>query len=183
MRNFYSVAAIATMTAALAACGAQSEAGPVTTSASSPTTTSATSTAPPSPAWTGDVIPDGTYTKSETMADALALGITRKAARQYFGRDDTFRLMLKIDGDNFAQFSDDDGETMAQGDGGTFTYDADGNWVATSASTGCPRCVATVDWSFKGDRLTLTLLDSTEGGDPVNLLVSRLVIEGEWTRR
>jgi hypothetical protein len=72
---------------------------------------------------------------------------------------------------------------MVVGDEGTVTYDADGNWVATSSGAGCPGCVQTFGWSLKGGRLTLTMLDTTEAGDPVNLLISRLVTEGEWAQK
>lgn len=181
MRIICSAATIVALATLLTACGEQttpSEAGPEPTSTSSEPSPVATSAA-----WAGDVIPDGTYTKSQTMAHAYALGMSEKQVRKYVGRDGKFRVVLKIDGDNYAQFSDDGDAPMAQGDGGTFTYDADGNWVATSHSTGCPGCVATVDWSLKGDQLTLTLLDTTEVGDPVDLLIGRLVMEGTWTRQ
>lgn len=182
MRVFYSVAAIAAMTAALTACGEQtdpSETGSAETSASSsPTSPEATT-----PVWTGEVIPDGTYTKTATIADAKALGLPKDVATEFLGQDGEFHVELKIVGENYAQFGDDGDAPMTQGDGGTAAYDADGNWVTTSDSTGCPGCVATWEWSHKGDGLTLRLLDTTEVADPVELLVARLVMEGEYTRR
>ena len=181
MRFIYSAAAIATITVALTGCGEQAadqEAGSAPASASSPASSEATSAA-----WTGDVIPDGTYTKTATMADAKALGLPKKVATEFLGKDGEFHVQLKISGADWAQFGDDGDAPMTQGDGGTATYDADGNWVTTSTSTGCPGCRATSDWSLEGDRLTLTLLETTEAGDPVDLLVGRLVMEGEYTRR
>jgi hypothetical protein len=104
-------------------------------------------------------------------------------ATRFFGDDGEFHVELRIAGDAYAQFGDDEDETMSVGDAGTATYDAGGNWVITSDSTGCPGCVSTFEWSLKGDRLRLKMLDTTEAGDPVNVLLSRLVTEGTWTRR
>lgn len=167
--------------ALLAACGEEtgsSEAGGDPTAASS--TGSAADT--PTSEWTGKTIPDGTYAKTDTMADARRLGLPRDVASEILGRDGAFRVELKIAGDNWVQFSEEAG-AMVVGDEGTATYDGDGNWVTTSDSFGCPGCVTTVAWTFKGQRLTTKIVDGQGTGDPVDALIGRLVMEGEWTRQ
>jgi hypothetical protein len=178
MRITYSAVALAAA-ALLAGCGeaASEGAGP------HPTTSGASPIDTPSPEWTGEVIPDGTYVKTRTTADAKRLDIPKDAAAVLLGQDGEFHVELRIAGDAFAMLSDDGDEALSQGDGGTATYDADGNWVLTSDSTGCPGCVQTFAWSLKGDRLTLRMLDPTEAGDPLNVLLSRLVTDGAYTRR
>lgn len=181
MRIVRTATVLAAIVSLLAACGEEtgsSEAG------GDPTTTSsaATAVATPTPEWTGKTIPDGTYTKTATMTDAKRLGLPKDVAAEILGQDGEFHVELRIAGDDYSQFGEYDG-AMTQGDGGTATYDANGNWVATSNSAGCSGCVATVDWSLKGDRLTLKFLETTESGDPVELLIGRLVMEGEWTLR
>jgi hypothetical protein len=168
----------------LAGCGEQTSSSGAGSDATSSTTTSsgASATDTPSPAWTGAVIPDGTYTKTRTTADAKRLGIPMDRATKILGDDGEFHTELKIAGDAWAEFGDDDGP-MTLGDEGTATYDAQGHWVNTSNSIGCPGCVQTFKWSLNGERLTLTMIDTTEAGDPVGVLVSRLVMEGTWTRR
>lgn len=100
-------------------------------------------------------------------------------ADELLGKDGVGRVRLVVKGDVYAQFGDDG----TQGDGGSATYDSDGNWVTTSASTGCPGCTGTWKWSYDDGRLRLKLLEGTEVGDPVELLVTRLVVEGTYARR
>ena len=178
MRIIHSAAALAAVTALLAGCGQATggDSSPDTEPAQGPTGTS-------SPEWTGDVIPDGTYAKTATMADARKLGLPKDVAADFLGPDGELHVDLKIAGDTFAQFADDEGEVMLQGDGGSATYDAEGNWMTTSNSSGCPGCTATLDWTMQGNQLSLELIETTEAGDPVDLLVGRLIFEGEFTRR
>lgn len=183
MRIVHSATALAAVAVLLAGCAEQtssSGAGSETTPTATSSGASAADT--PSPEWTGDVIPDGTYTQTRTTADAERLGIPTSRATEILGDDGEFHVELRIAGDVWAEFGDDDG-SMALGDEGSATYDAEGNWVNTSNSIGCPGCVSTFEWSLTGERLTLEMLDTSEAGDPVGVLVSRLVMEGTWTRR
>lgn len=184
MRIIQSVTAIAAAGLLLAGCGGQTSSSAAGGADATPTavTSDAGAAESPTPEWDGPVIPDGTYAQVRTAADAKRLGIPRNRAAELLGDDDEFHGELKIAGDAWAQFGDDGG-SMSIGDEGTATYDADGHWVITSASTGCPGCVSTYDWSLEDDRLRLTMLDTTEAGDPVNVLVARLVTEGTWVRR
>lgn len=130
----------------------------------------------------GSRIPDGTWVKTSTTADAKRLGIRGNAFRPILGQDGKFHVELRIKGDHWAQFGDDGDAQMAQGEGGTGGYDVDGNWVTTSTGVGCYGCEATIGWSVAGDRLTLTLLDHVTTDDPEDVLVGRLVREGTYTR-
>lgn len=158
-------------------CGAQEADPDPTTSTPEPAATTSTAR------WTGETIPDGTYAKTSTMKDVNRLGIPRRHAQDYLGKDGELHVELVLKGDSFAQLGDDDGEVMVQGDGGASTYDADGNWVTTSNSSGCPGCIATWAWSHNSDTLTLELIDTTEAGDPLDLLISRLIYEGTYDQR
>lgn len=180
MRIVRTATVLAMIASLLGACG---EATGSSETGGGPTTTSPSGSADPTPTdeWTGETIPDGTYTKTATMAHAKRLGLPRDRATEMLGRDGELHVELRIVGDDFSQSSDDGDAPLTQGDGGTTTYDGDGNLVATSTSTGCSGCVATVAWSLEGDRLTLKILDTTEAGDPTELLISRLVYEGKWT--
>lgn len=182
MRKMRMAAALVAIVSLLGACGEAT--GPRDTNRDQTTATpSSGSATTPTMEWTGKTIPDGTYLRTATMADARKLGLSRDGAAGILGRDGEVRLELRVVGDNFSQFGDDGDGPLAQGDGGTATYDEGGNWVTTSNSPGCPGCVATLEWSLEGDRLTLRTVETTEVGDPVDLLISRLVYEGTWTLR
>jgi hypothetical protein len=185
MRRVHTATVLAAIVALLAACGQDTSSSEAGADATPPTTTTSSGGSrvdTPGPAWTGEVIPDGTYGKSATIAEAKRLGLEKDVAAEILGEDGSQRLEIKIAGDRYVHFVEEDA-AMVVGDEGTATYDADGNWVATSESTGCPGCVLTFGWSLNGGRLTLTMLDTTEAGDPVDVLVSRLVTEGEWAQK
>jgi hypothetical protein len=185
MRIVHTATALAAIVALLAACGEDTSSSPAGSDATSPTTiksSGGSAVDTPSPAWTGEVIPDGTYSKTVTIAEAKRLGLEKGVITDILGQDGEQPLEFKIAEDRWVHFVEEGG-AMVVGDEGTVTYDADGNWVATSSGSGCPGCVYTYGWSLKGGRLTLTMLDTTEAGDPVNLLISRLVTEGEWAQK
>ncbi|MFQ6173292.1 hypothetical protein ACK8HX_16950 [Oryzobacter sp. R7] len=191
MTAIHATAATLLVALALGGCG-----GAATGDAAGPAGTSATTTAAPAPASTageggvratapgGSAIPDGTWTRTATMADATMLGVPPEVARQHLGADGENDIELRVAGRDWAQFMEEDGTAgLVLGDRGTAGYDAEGRWVATSHSEGCPDCAAAFTWSVEGDRLTLTVDDLTSDGDPVDALVTRLVMEGTFTRR
>lgn len=161
---------------AVAGCGS----GSATEAESS---TGTTSTAPaPSPE--GSAIPDGTWARTATMADATRLGLPPDVAQEHLGVDGETPIEVRIAGADWAQFMGVEGsEELVLGDRGTSDYDADGRWVATGQSEGCSGCTATFTWSVDGDRLTLEMYDVASSEDPVDVLVTRLVMEGTYTRR
>lgn len=174
MRIARTATALAATVVLLAACAEESGSTGV---ADPPAADSSPTTAQE---WAGETIPDGTYARTATMADVERLGLPKDRAREFLGKDGESHYELRIEADDWAQFGDFEDAAMTQGDGGTATYDAEGNWVVTSPGCGC---VSTMGWQFDEDQLTLKMLDTTESGDPVELLIARLVMEGKWTRR
>jgi hypothetical protein len=148
------------------------------------------STAPPandSPASSGTLaearIPEGTWAKVSTLKDATRMGLPDQVAQRLVGADGVLHVELRIDGQDFAQFGDDQkDDELVLGDRGTATYDPEGHWVLTSQSEGCRDCVSSFTWSVHDDRLTLALRDVAQAGDPVDQLVGRFVMEGTYTR-
>lgn len=184
MKPVRQISALIAVCALLAACaqasGSEDERAP---SSEDPTQSDEDSTAEglPGTAPDGSAIPDGTWVKTSTVADAQVLGIPKHVYREFLGADGEERIVLRIDGADYAELQDEGG-ALTVGDQGTAGYDADGNWVTTSRSEGCPDCRAVFEWTLDGDDLTLTMVDIVTSEDPVDVLVSRLVMEGTYTR-
>ena len=99
------------------------------------------------------MIPDGSYAKTVTVAEAKAMGITDQSFLRQLGEDGKTSFVYKFQGDRWTEFVVE--EVPEPGDGGTLEYDANDDVVMTSESDGCPGCVYTYDWSLVGDELTL----------------------------
>lgn len=129
-------------------------------------------------------IPDGTWVKSMTTEDARELGIPAALTRQLMGSDGQNFSELRIDGGDFAQFTEDGDAGRALGDTGSLEYGDDGTVVITSTSEGCSGCWHASRWTVDGDALTLEVLDFGDNAeDPVELLVGRLMMEGTFIRQ
>jgi len=133
------------------------------------------------PANTSEAIPDGSYAKTATLAEAKAMGITDQSFRSELGKDGKTTYVLKFRGDRWTHFVVE--EVPEPGDLGTLAYDAKGNVVMTSASDGCPGCVNTYDWSLVGDELTLKLVGHQSADTPEEEAIDRFVTEGAFTRQ
>ncbi len=143
----------------------------------------------------GSAIPDGTWTRTATAADAKRLGIPQDEYERIMGQDGELHVELRIAGDDYAVSTDDGDTDLTLGDPGrcapwacapphgTAEYDAAGNWVTTSASQGCPACRTTYQWSMDGPRLVLTVLDARTHAGRLDVLNLRLVTEGTYTRQ
>ena len=135
----------------------------------------------PSSSWSGEVIPDSTWTRVATRAQGRELGVTEGDLRAEVGPDGRLPLTWRFEGGAWSQAGEyTDGGPMEVGDSGTFTYDAAGRLVTTSSSPGCPNCVTTIVWRITGDRLVLSLVHAPTGPPPG--LLGRLVTEGTWRR-
>ena len=125
-----------------------------------------------------DVIPLGTYVKTETREDLTAEGVEESVLDQTFPGIDEIRITWKLEDGRWTQFANYDGQTDEPGDLGTYTYDDDGRWVITSESSGVFNAI---EWSFDGGVLTL----SDFGVDPVDevdAFVVTVLFPGEYER-
>lgn len=121
----------------------------------------------------GQEIPDGRYEKTDTVEDAKAAGLTDEQIEEFLGADGLGQAGMEIDGTRWEHLVTNDAGVEEVGDLGTLEYDDEGRAVFTSESTGCPGCVATVEWTLESGTLTLTPL----GLDPIDAFV----VGGEWT--
>jgi hypothetical protein len=143
----------------------------------------------------GSAIPDGTWTRTATTADATRLGIPKQEHERIMGEDGELHVELRIAGEDYAVSMDDGDADLTLGDPGrclpwvcapphgTAAYDAEGNWVTTSASQGCPACRTTYQWSMNGPLLVLTVLDTRTHAGRLDVPNLRLVMEGTYMRR
>lgn len=139
----------------------------------------ATSSEPEDP---GEVIPDGNYAKTVTVAEAKERGITdRGFLSDEFGEDGETSYVFKFAGDRWTIFVGN--EVPEPGDGGTLAYDAKDKIAITSESEGCPGCVYGYDWSLVGDELTLKLVGHESTDTPEGVVMVRFVTEGVFTRQ
>jgi hypothetical protein len=107
-------------------------------------------------AYDGPRIPNSTWTKEVTRADARAAGISdQNPFIRDFGADGVLPLTLKYEADSYSVLVTNDQGSSEVGDFGTLVYDAPGRLTMTSGSPGCPGCEYPVTWEIRGDRLVL----------------------------
>ena len=150
-------------------------------SASASTAESSSTADDPAPADPGKVIPDGSYAKTATLAEARGLGIRDKGFLHTLGEDGKTSYVFKFQGDRWAQFVVEDAPDT--GDLGTLEYDESGDLVLISASDECPGCVTTYDWAVDGDVLTLSMAGHESTGVPEAMQIARFVTEGTFDRQ
>lgn len=153
-----------------------------TDGSTSPTTTpndpSPASSEPEKP---GEAIPDGSYAKTVTVAEAREMGITDQGFLNQFGKDGRTTYVLKFAGDRWTHFTVEG--VPEPGDLGTLAYDARDKVAMTSESDGCPGCVGTYDWSLVGDHLILKLVGHESTDTPEGVVIAGFVTEGVFTRQ
>ena len=126
--------------------------------------------------WTGEVLPDSTWTKTLTVEQAQEVGVDRSEIPPNFGEDGLMPLTFVLESDSWAIMVGNDQGMNEPGDIGTFTYDDHGRLVTTSHSEGCPGCVVTLRWRVAQDELTIAMVEKT--GDPLE----ELILSGQWER-
>jgi TRAP-type transport system periplasmic protein len=129
-------------------------------------------------AYAGPVIPDGTYVRVATEADATTRGLDPAIVGPMLGDDGELVVVLEIEDGRWAQYEELDDGTRELGDLGLSTYDPDGRWVTVSESGGCRGCEAVVDWSFTDGVLSLAF--AAREGEPIPD-DARLIVEGDYT--
>ena len=174
------IAVIAITLLALAGCAsgeaAESAKGESPASESTSPSPSSASADAPSDAWTGEVLPDSTWTKTVTLKQAKKVEVPQAEVPSNFGEDGLMPLTLVFESDSWAIMVADDQGVDEPGDVGTLTYDDRGRLVTTSNSEGCPGCVVTLRWKVVGDTLTIAMVEKS--GDPLE----ELVLSGQWER-
>ena len=128
-------------------------------------------------AYDGSVVPDGTWHRVATEAEAELLGVAHRDVLHRAGDDGRLPLALTVLGDTWAITTTSDTGAVEVGDLGRATYDAGGRLVTTSASTGCPGCETVLTWRVEGDDLVLEAAVDDRGA------VDRWVTDGRWRDR
>jgi hypothetical protein len=133
------------------------------------------------PGRTGPTIPDGTYAKTATRAEAQAARVAELVAGD-FGNRDSVTYTYKISGDRFTIFVTRAGGTPEPGEVGTLAYASGRRVIMSGESAACAPCVYTYRWRLAGNALRLTLVghESTDG--PEELAATRFVTEGVFRR-
>jgi hypothetical protein len=147
-------------------------------SSGSPTEGVQRSTAEPSASEAGPRIPDGSWSKVATAAEARRRGLDGPDVREVLGSDGRLPITWRLAGDRWTILVTEDDGLPVRGDEGTLQYDSQGGLVTVSESEGCPGCVGKFTWTLVGDALTLTFAPgstSTKDDD-------RLVTEGTFRR-
>lgn len=140
---------------------------------------------PPSPspsatAYTGPRIPDGSWSKVATAAEARRRGLDAPVVQRMLGADGKLPVTLRIAGDRWTVLvTEEDGGIPTPGDSGSLSYDRQGRLVTVSESPGCPGCIGKFAWTLTGDALELAFTPgSTSTKDD-----ERLVTEGTFHRK
>lgn len=174
------IAFIAITLIALAGCasGEAAESAKADNSASESTSPSPSSESAdaPSDAWTGEVLPDSTWTKTVTLKQAKKVGVPQAEVPSNFGEDGLMPLTFVFESDSWAIMVVHDDGAAEPGDLGTLTYDDQGRLVTTSNSEGCSGCVITLRWKVVRDTLTIAMVEKS------NEPMEKLILSGQWER-
>jgi TRAP-type C4-dicarboxylate transport system substrate-binding protein len=170
------VAMLATVAIFAAACSATPTETETTLGAEPPAEAPTTTEAEPSSV---ETIPPGTYSRVILRDEAIAEGFDPDLVDAMLGPDGELPTAIEITTDRWIHHVTNDAGFSEIGDLGTYTYDEDGRFVATSESTGCPGCVATLDWTLTNG--ILTLKSTPVDGQEAPYDDERLMVEGDWT--
>jgi len=102
-------------------------------------------------------IPDSSWTRVLTRAQAERAGISEANIVEHVGTDDRMPLTFQLLSDSYSLLVSNDEGVDELGDPGSVEYPAPRRLVLTSDSPGCPGCREELTWDIRGDRLTLRL--------------------------
>jgi hypothetical protein len=125
-----------------------------------------------------EVIPLGTYAKTETREDLMAEGTDETVLDQAFPGVEEIRVTWKLEDGRWTQFANYDGQNDEPGDLGTYTYDEAGRWVITSESSGA---VNAIEWNFDDGVLTLSDF-GIEPVDAIDAFILTVLFTGEYEK-
>lgn len=173
-RAFQGAAAIGSVAAAIAVIAVlASSPSPVDREEPVPQPTPTVTTTAPS----GPRIPDSSWTKTLTRAQAERAGLPEDFIAEQLGADDLLPLTFKFESDDWSILNTNDQGFTEVGDFGTLVYEAPGRLTTTSESPGCPGCQAKLTWEIRGNRLLLAL---APGADMPP--VDRFIVLDTWHR-
>lgn len=133
--------------------------------------------APPKAEYDGPRVPDGSWSRVATLAQAERRGLERAVVLPHLGPDRRMPVAFVVDGNTWTVLiTEDDGVTLV-GDVGTLTYDGQGRLLTTSQSEGCPGCEGLLEWKLTGDALRMWFATGAPAADD-----ARLVHEGTFRR-
>lgn len=121
------------------------------------------------------VVPDGTYRRVTTTADAEALGLEPEEVTEFVGDDGEYPVALRFDGDRIQLLVTNDADIEEVGVDATIEYDEDGRLIVHEGSLGD----STIEWTYE-DGVLVTELVADAGGSPAHP-VGQLHLTGEWT--
>jgi TRAP-type C4-dicarboxylate transport system substrate-binding protein len=166
---------LATVAFFTAACSATPTETETTLDAEPPADAPSTTEAEPSNV---ETIPPGTYSRVILRDEAIAEGFDPELVDAMLGPDGELPEAIEITTDGWVHHVTNDAGFSEVGDLGTYSYDEDGRLVLTSESTGCPGCVAVVDWTLANGILTLKFGDVDGPEDPYD--EGHLLYVGDW---
>lgn len=169
------IAMLATVAFLVAACSATPAETETTLDAEPPAEAPTTTKAEPSSV---ETIPPGTYSRVILRDEAIAEGFDADLVDALLGPDGELSQAIEITTDGWVHHVTNDAGFSEVGDLGTYSYDEDGRWVLTSESTGCPGCVAVVDWALTNGILTLKFPPMDGPEDPYD--EGHLLFVGDW---
>jgi TRAP-type C4-dicarboxylate transport system substrate-binding protein len=165
---------LATVTFFAAACSATPTETATTLDAEPPAEAPSTTEAPSSV----ETIPPGMYSRVILREEAIAEGFDPDLVGAMLGPDGELPMAIEITADGWIHHVTNDAGFSEIGDLGTYSYDEDGRWVMTSESTGCPGCVAVLDWTLTSGILSVNFAPGGGPDDPLS--EEQLIIAGDW---
>jgi TRAP-type C4-dicarboxylate transport system substrate-binding protein len=123
-------------------------------------------------------IPPGLYSRVILRDEAIADGFDPELVDALLGPDGELPEAIEITLDGWLHHVTNDAGFSEVGDLGTYSYDEDGRLVMTAESTGCPGCVAVLDWVLTNGVLTLKFSPVNGPEDPYD--EGHLLFVGDW---
>lgn len=147
-----------------------------------PQTTHTTQTVATTKTANGPVIPDGTWSKTATVQQADALGITPAMRTKYLGHGGQMPLKViwKIQGSTWSVFTSSGGRPPELGDGGSSRYPTAHRWTTDNGQN-----AYTYAWTIHGGALRLRVVHKGAANTDTSqdYKIVRLITEGTFRRK